>query len=107
MRTISAFELKEMMDKGNDFILIDFRSSIVYERERIPSAIHMNLGQLKEAPGELDKSKKIVVYCSNPDCMSGRKAAAILNESGYNVLDFVDGIESWKEAGFPVENMGG
>ncbi len=105
-RTITASDLKDMMDHGEDFILVDFRSSIVYERERIPSAVHMHLGQLKDKIGELNKSKPIVVYCSSVNCMSGQKAAAILNKAGFDVLEFEAGIEGWKQAGFPIVGAG-
>ncbi|MEE9594580.1 MAG: rhodanese-like domain-containing protein, partial [Candidatus Hydrothermarchaeales archaeon] len=105
-RTITAFELKEMMDNEGDFILVDFRSSIVYERERIPSAVHMHLGQLEENLSEFDRSKTIVVYCSSENCMSSQKAAVILSKAGFDVLEFEAGIDGWKQAGFPIENAG-
>ncbi len=105
-RTITASDLKDMIDNGEDFILVDFRSSIVYEREKIPSAIHMHLGQLEENLSDFDRSKTIVVYCSGVNCMSRAKAAAILSKAGFDVLEFEAGIEGWKQAGFPIEGAG-
>lgn len=106
VRGITAFELKEMMDDGEDFVLLDVRSSISYERQRIPNAVHIPLRHLEEKLGGLDKSKPIVVYCSSANCMSSSKATAILSHAGHIVLEFESGIEGWKQAGFPLEGDG-
>lgn len=105
-KIITALDLKRMMDDGEDFILLDVRSSIGYQRERIPKAGHMPHTQLEARLGELDKSKTIVVYCASPTCMAGPKAIAILSKAGFNVLNFESGIAGWKQAGFPLEGDG-
>ncbi len=103
---ITALELKGMMDDGRDFILLDVRSIVGYQRERIPKAIHISHTQLEARLGELDSSKPVVVYCASPTCMAGPKAIAILSKAGFNALNFESGIAGWKQAGFPLEGDG-
>jgi rhodanese-related sulfurtransferase len=50
------------------------------------------------------RQKPVIVYGANADCDASRKAAACLQESGFeHVFAYAGGIEAWEEAGEPVQ----
>jgi len=52
--------------------------------------------QMQDKLGELPKNKTIVVYCWDTWCNMAAKAAIILLENGYDVLELSGGIAVWK-----------
>jgi len=61
--------------------------------------------QMQDKLGELPKSKTIVVYCWDTWCNMAAKAAIILLENDYDVLELSGGIASWKSMTFPTETV--
>lgn len=56
----------------------------------------------KELPA--DKSKPLVFYCANEQCMASHAAAKKAVKAGYSdVAVMSDGIYGWKKAGQPTE----
>lgn len=94
MKCITPKELKEKLDRGDDFLLLDIRES--YEQEicniggiQIPMA--EVIGRIKE----LDLNREIVVMCR-----SGRRAGALVNllieEYKVNTVSMLEGgILAW------------
>jgi len=66
METITCEELKEKMDRGDAFRLVDTLGTEVYAESHLPGAINLPLEYIDRA-GEVlpDKSAEIVVYCMN------------------------------------------
>ena len=64
LKTIKREELKEKMDRGDDFVLLEALSEDSYRRAHLPGAIRFK--DTSRAPELLpDKSAQIVAYCSN------------------------------------------
>jgi rhodanese-related sulfurtransferase len=64
LKTITREELKEKMDRGEDFVLLEVLSEASYRRAHLPGAIRFQ--NLDLAPELLpDRSAQIVAYCSN------------------------------------------
>lgn len=62
--TISREELKEKMDRGDDFVLVETLPEAAYRRAHLPGAV--NLDDMERIPMLLpDKGAEIVVYCTN------------------------------------------
>lgn len=62
--TITREELKEMMDRGDEFVLLEVLSEESYRREHLPGAIRFQ--DLDRAEEILpDKSVDVISYCSN------------------------------------------
>ena len=64
MKTIGREELKEKINRGDDFVLLEVLSEQSYARGHLPGAIRF--------PGRLmirnllpDKSTEVVAYCSS------------------------------------------
>ncbi len=66
--TISRDELKEKIDRGDDFLLVETLPLTAYHHAHLPGAINLPPDQVKEIARVLlpDKAAEIVVYCSNP-----------------------------------------
>jgi rhodanese-related sulfurtransferase len=102
MKTISCKELKEKMDRGDEFKLVMTLEAWAYKAKHISGSI--NVSSQKEAMELLKPEDEIIVYCSNVACVSSQNAYHLLARQGYNnVRRFEGGLEAWEEAGFPLE----
>ena len=64
MKTISREDLKEKIDRGDDFVLLEVLSEASYNRAHLPGAIRFQDRSL--IPDLMpDKRTEIVTYCSN------------------------------------------
>src|SRR5262249_39661034 len=93
---VDPVEVKKMLDRGDDFQLIDVREPHEYLIASIPTAKLIPLGEVGKRAGELDKSKLIVAHCK----MGGRSAKAVaqLKELGFKkVRNMTGGITAWSD----------
>ena len=92
---ISVAEVKEILDAGEPFILLDVRTEEEFDWVRVPRAVLLPYDEIEERAGaELpDKQARIVVYCQ-----TGRRsalAAEILVGLGYRHVYDMGGIIEW------------
>ena len=68
VKTISRDELKEKIDRGDSFVLVETLAPVAYQHAHLPGAINIPPDQLKELAAKLlpDKGADIVVYCASP-----------------------------------------
>ena len=68
LKTISRDELKQKIDRKDDFLLVETLPAATYHHQHLPGAINLPPDKLVElAPTTLpDKNAEIVVYCANP-----------------------------------------
>ena len=68
VKTISRDELKQKLDRGDDFSLVETLGEEKYRHSHLPTAINIPPDRVAElAPTVLpDKSAEIVVYCASP-----------------------------------------
>ena len=68
VQTISRDELKQRIDRKDDFLLVETLGKTAYEHAHLPHAINLPPDQLKELAATLlpDKNSDIVVYCASP-----------------------------------------
>ena len=66
--TISRDELKQKMDRGEAFTLVETLPEAAFQHEHLPGAINLPPHRIKElAPQRLpDKGAEIIVYCASP-----------------------------------------
>ena len=82
-------------EEPEGIILLDVGTEEEYKEEHLPDAINIPLSELESRIGELDKSKKIIVYCRSGD--RSRTASGTLVQQGFeNVYNMLGGIEEWK-----------
>jgi rhodanese-related sulfurtransferase len=64
VKTISREDLKEKIDRGDEFVLLEVLSEASYGRAHLPGAIRFQ--NMDPIPDLLpDKNTKVVAYCSN------------------------------------------
>jgi rhodanese-related sulfurtransferase len=64
VKTISREDLKEKIDRGDDFVLLEVLSEASYDRAHLPGAIRFqDMGLIPELMP--DKTTEVVAYCSN------------------------------------------
>ena len=63
IKQVTVQDLKQMMDRKENVILLDVRDRDEYEKRHIPGSIHMSRGDLEFHINEIipDKNAKIVV----------------------------------------------
>ena len=95
MPEITATELKQRIDKGDDIQIVDVREANEVAVAKIPNTIHIPLGQILNRVSEIDPNKETIVHCK----MGGRSARAIeaLKRSGFtgNLINLKGGITAW------------
>ena len=68
VNTISRNELKDKIDRGDSFLLVETLPRTAYEHVHLPGAINIPPEQIKQLAAKLlpDKNADIVVYCAKP-----------------------------------------
>lgn len=101
MKTISAQELKEKLDRGDDFKLIMTMGEEAFKAMHIPGSISSTIHEVITI---VQPNEEIVVYCSNLHCPASIAAYHLLVQNGYtNVRRFAGGLDDWQETGYPLE----
>lgn len=95
MQEISATELKQKIDSGDDIQIIDVRQPDEHDFAKIPGAKLIPLGEVVSRMSEIDPAKDAVIHCK----MGGRSAKAIeaLSAAGFsgNLINLRGGITAW------------
>ncbi|AEV63865.1 rhodanese-like domain-containing protein [Pseudomonas ogarae] len=89
-------------EAGNiDFVLVDVRGPLAYERGHVPGAINLPTRTLTaQALAAYAKTTLFVVYCAGPHCNGANKAAVRLATLGYPVKEMIGGVMGWLDEGF-------
>lgn len=105
-KSIDRKELKEKMDRGDDFVLVEVLGPKAYKEAHIKGAINIPLENIgHKAKERFDPEQEIIVYCADKECQASPKAAKKLEAMGFkNVLNYKEGKADWQEAGYPMES---
>ena len=94
---MTATELKQRLDNGDDIQIIDVREDNEYAFARIPNSKHIPLAQVLNRMDEIDPNRETVVHCK----MGGRSARAIdaMQRSGFQgkLVNLKGGILRWSD----------
>ncbi len=95
MQEVTATELKQKMDAGEDIQLIDVRQPDEYAFAKIKGAKLIPLGEIVQRMDEIDAGKETILQCK----AGGRSAKAIemLTRAGFKgkMSNLKGGITAW------------
>lgn len=93
MKTITTYEVKQMLEEGEKLHLIDVREADELAQGKIPGVIHIPLGELEYRMDELDEKIPYIIVCLS----GGRSghAAVFLEEHGYDATNMNGGMMMW------------
>lgn len=106
IESVNRDQLMEIIESGDDFVLVDALSPISYAATHLPGAINMTPETVDEQAARRipDHGTDVVVYCMNPTCDASPIVARRLVELGYvNVRHYPGGKDEWTAAGLPLE----
>lgn len=67
VRTITRDDLKQKIERGDRFVLIEVLESASYEGGHVPGAINVPWNQLADVPALVpDRQTEVVFYCASP-----------------------------------------
>ena len=95
-KSIPLQEVKEKLNKKEDFILLDVRIPQEVEEISLPyeNVMYIPLGMLRQKTDLLPRDKEIIIFCKVS--LRGYEAQRILEEKGFTNVKFMDGgIVSW------------
>ena len=111
---ITCEELKQLIDRGGDVVLIDTRDNTSYNREHIEGAVNIYYDpsgysmDREMTLAALPADKLLVPYC---DCMDDSTSALValeligLRYDLEKVKALSGGIPRWRELDFPFEKQ--
>lgn len=107
IRDITREELKEMMDAGESFVLINVLDPEDFENEHICGSINIPSSTIaRDAVNLLNRDDTIVVYCADTACTASSIAAEKLDSLGFSdIWRYEGGLADWKAAGYCVEGL--
>ena len=106
VNVINVKKAKELYDKNAYFY--DAREKRHFMKSHIKGAkpVYFDVSKAEYIVIELPKEMKepLVFYCYGESCANSYEAALAVRKLGYtNVSWFINGFNTWKEKGYPVE----
>jgi rhodanese-related sulfurtransferase len=99
MNQLTPIELREWIDNGKEFTLVDVREN--WERDIFHiGGVHIAMSELWERKNEISKEQDVVLYCEK-----GIRSSIViqrLEEAGYkNLFNLTGGMKEWKKWDLP------
>jgi len=107
MKRISRDGIRELMESGKKYTLVEALPENYYAESHLPGAISLPPGHVAALAAQLlpDKQQMVVVYCASNICQNSFLAAEELIGLGYSdVWRYEEGKEDWRMAGLPLEH---
>src|SRR5215470_15892939 len=104
VREWTVDEVKQKLDRGEKFTLVDVREESEFAKDHLPGAIHMGKGVIeRDVEAKVpDVSAPLVLYCGGG--FRSALAADNLQKMGYtNVISMDGGWRGWTEKDYPTE----
>lgn len=96
-------EVKQMLDKGEDIVLVDVRDESEYTEEHIANSQNIPYAEIENKFVLLPQTKLIITIDDGGDCHQSLGAASKLRKLGFSSVKYLgSGIPAWKEAGYEL-----
>ena len=107
---ITPDELKQMLDDGQDVMIVDLRQPLVLQADpySIPGALRMAVEELEHRHHEIPRDRDVILYCACPNEVTAARMALLLKRNGITrVRPLVGGVDGWRARNFPLEELAG
>lgn len=99
---ISAEELHDLLQKGDNIVLLDVRAPLEFEESHIEGAVNIPVADLRTRYNELDSAKTTVLICSSGNRSS--LGVSLLKQHGFkDVNNVAGGMTGYSAAGYARE----
>jgi rhodanese-related sulfurtransferase len=104
VKETNVADVKNRLDKGEKFTLVDVREESEWARGHLPGAIHLGKGIIERDIEQRvpDASAKVILYCGG-----GFRSALVadnLQKMGYSNVESMDGgWKGWLDAALPTQ----
>jgi rhodanese-related sulfurtransferase len=106
VRECQVETVKQYVEQGEPYMLIDVREDHEVTSGMVPTAVHVGKGILERDIEAMipDKGTRIILYCGGG--YRSVLAAANLQKMGYeHVQSLEGGIKAWKDAGYSLTSL--
>ena len=101
-RTVDLQGVRELLERGAQ--LVEVLPAEEYEELHLPAAISLPLKELDaQAAERLDRKRPVIVYCWDALCDMSPRAAAWLEQLGFDAYDYALSKVNWMAHGLPME----
>lgn len=95
MKEVTVQELKQMLDNGDNFQLIDVREEWEFDAANLNGQL-IPLGTIMDNIDQISRDKKVVIHCRS-GARSTTAVKALEQNSGFeNLYNLKGGIMAWK-----------
>src|SRR5438445_11196829 len=93
-RTVDVAGVQELLERGAQ--LVEVLPYEEYHELHLPGAIHLPLKELgAQHAKQLDRDRPVVAYCWDALCAMSPRAAARLEQLGFDVYDYAPSKVGW------------
>jgi membrane protein DedA with SNARE-associated domain/rhodanese-related sulfurtransferase len=106
---ITPEELKQMLDAGDDVVIVDLRQTLDVEADpyTIPRALRMAVEELEQRHHEIPRDRDVILFCACPNEVTAARMALLLKKNGVRrVRPLAGGVAAWRALNFPVQKLG-
>jgi rhodanese-related sulfurtransferase len=96
-------EIKDRLDRGDKFTLVDVREESEFAKDHLPGAIYLGKGIIeRDIEARVpDPNTELVLYCGGG--FRSALAADNLQKMGYsNVISMDGGVREWRDKKYPM-----
>jgi membrane protein DedA with SNARE-associated domain/rhodanese-related sulfurtransferase len=94
---ISPEELRQMLEDGEEVVVVDVRSAVESEADSVPGALRIPLEDLAARQSDIPRDRNIILFCSCPNEASSARAALLLRKYGIvRVHPLHGGVDAWR-----------
>lgn len=103
---ISPTELKQLMDDGQQSVVVDLRGTLdhVADPYTIPGALRIAAEELEARHHDIPRDRDVILFCACPNEATAARMALMLKRKGITrVRPLTGGIDLWRELAYPLE----
>lgn len=98
-------ELKKLIDKKSDIVIVDTQDEKIYPMGHIKRAINFPWAPTIKNPTYLPRNKTLIIYCGCVDQEASLDVATqLILDYGYKDVKILEGgFQKWLKLGYPIE----